>query len=88
MANDISRSIISTLSRATSGPAYEEAIRTGAIYWGLVLDGKDSVQAKQEHDEALSKLLGCEVLISGRKFGLKEKILRAFHDSTSARHQN
>jgi hypothetical protein len=78
LAEQIATSVIAKILTEQSGPAYEEAVRAGAAYWRLVLDGKDATAAKQEADEALSRLLGCTAQVSGRKLSWKEKIARAF----------
>jgi hypothetical protein len=74
------------VSKADTGPEYDSAIQAGAIYWQLVLAGKDTAAAKQASDAALSRLLGCSARVNGRKLRLREQILRALHDSlTSSR---
>ena len=86
MAHDVSQTIISKVSLVSSGPEHDEAVRTGAIYWRLVLDGKDATAAKAAHDAAMSRLMGCSARIDGRKLGWKERLSRVFNDTTTTRY--
>lgn len=69
------------MSQIDTGLEYDRAVQTGSEYWLLVLSGKDATAAKQASDAALSKFLGCSARVNGRKLRLRERILRALHDS-------
>ena len=81
MAHDISRALISKITKTTSGPEYEEAVTTGAAYWLQVLQGQDSQATKQAHDAAMSRLLGCTANVEGRRLGLKERIAKDLREN-------
>ncbi len=76
MAESIVRGIIEKIQPDASGMAYEEAVRTGTLYWLCILENRDPTEAKKAHDAALSAFLGCSAHVDGRKRTLKERLLR------------
>lgn len=90
MANDIAKKIIANIlrNRPQTGPEYDEAVRTGTEYWLRILESRNSTAAKEAHDAAMTRLLGCRAEVQGRRYNLIERIRRATrHDATAARNQ-
>jgi len=52
---------------AKRGPDYDAAVLAGADYWETVLAGRPTEELKQIADDALSKLIGCNVHVTGRR---------------------
>lgn len=66
MANNISRGLIQKLT-TRRGPEYDEAVQAGVDYWETVLAGRPNEKLKRIADDALSKLIGCNVQVTGRQ---------------------
>ncbi len=66
MADSISRNLVQKLT-AKRGPDYDAAVLAGADYWETVLAGRPNEELKQIADDALSKLIGCNVHVTGRR---------------------
>jgi hypothetical protein len=78
LANEIAVKLIANITSNTTGQEYEDAVKKGARYWEMVLAGRPSPASKEESDLALSRLLGCDAGISGRKLTWTDRILRGF----------
>ena len=77
MANEIAVKLTAKFAKTSIEPDYEDAIEKGTRYWETVLIGRPDPAAKEASDKALSKLLGCDARISGRKLTWIDKFLKA-----------
>jgi hypothetical protein len=77
LANEIAVKLTAQFARTSTGPDYDDAIEKGTRYWETVLTGRPNPAAKEASDKALSRLLGCDARISGRKLTWIDKFLKA-----------
>jgi hypothetical protein len=88
LASDITKKIIANVTRnkPQAGPEYDEAVRTGTEYWTRVLEGKNAIAAKEAHDMAMTRLLGCKTEVRGKRYNFFERVRRITrHDAISTR---
>jgi hypothetical protein len=85
-ADLVARSLIAKVCKIREGPEYDEAVRTGKAYWLSVLANRPDDRAKKRSDQALSKLLGMQAMMIGRKMSRKENLMRTIRDTFTRRH--
>lgn len=85
-ADLVARSLIAKVCKIREGPEYDEAVRAGKTYWLSVLANRPDDRAKKKSDKALSKLLGMQAMMTGRKMSRKENLMRTIRDTFTRRH--
>ena len=85
-ADLVARSLIAKVCKIREGPEYDEAVRTGKAYWLSVLANRPDDRAKKRSDQALSKLLGMQAMMTGRKMSRKENLMRMIRDTFTRCH--